>query len=112
MLNPENYRPISLINVILKLFTLILLNRLAHWCETNNIIPEWQVGFRENRGTADIIFILNTIINTNIRNKGGKLYTLAVDLKSAFPSVPYNLLWAKLGKLGISHKFINIIKNL
>ena len=40
------------------------------------------------------------------------LYTLAVDLKSAFPSVPHNFLWKKLSNLEIRHKFINIIKDL
>ena len=117
ILNPENYRPISLVNVVLKLFTLVLLNRLTQWCEANNTLPEWQAGFRENRSTIDNIFTLNSIINTSIRKKdgklkGGKLYALAVDLKNAFPSVPHNLLWNKLSKLGISYKYINIVKDL
>ena len=51
-------------------------------------------------------------MNTYLRKKGGKLYTLAVDLKNAFPSVPHDLLCIKLSKLGISHKFISIIKDL
>ena len=97
---------------MLKLFTMILFIRLSNWVESKKIIPEWQAGFRESRDTLDHIFTLNALMNANLRNKGGKLYTLAVDLKSAFPSVPHNLLWIKLNKIGISHKIINIIRDL
>lgn len=98
-LNPANYRPISLVNAIVKLFTLILFHRLNKWAEYNRVLPEWQAGFREKRSTVDNIFVLNSVINSKLREKGGKLYVLSVDLKNAFPSVPHELLWQKLGKL-------------
>jgi len=33
---PSNYRPISLINTITKLFTTVLVRRLDKWCQQNN----------------------------------------------------------------------------
>ena len=37
--NPENYRPISLVNSITKIFTQIIFTRLNNWCEHYNLLP-------------------------------------------------------------------------
>lgn len=55
---PNNYRGISLINVISKLFAAILNNRLIEYVEDRGILGEEQGGFRPNRSTSDQIFIL------------------------------------------------------
>ena len=51
--NPENYRGISLINSISKIFTGILTTRLQKWAEENSVIDESQAGFR--KGTLPLI---------------------------------------------------------
>lgn len=107
--DPENYRQISLVNSIVKIFTMIINKRINDWAEKNKKIPEWQAGFRERRGTSEHIFSLNAMIQNQLRKKGGKLYALFVDLKGAFPSVSHELLWRKLSQLGVSHKLINIL---
>lgn len=109
---PENYRPISLVNTLAKLFTSILYNRLSEWAEMNLKLPEWQAGFRPDRSTLDHIFVLNYIIQSQLKKKGGKLYALFVDLKSAFTSVTHSILWRKLKNIGVSSKFIRILINL
>ena len=110
--NTDNYRPIALANSILKIFTLILNNRLNNFVETYSIIPEYQSGFRQDRSCQDNIFSLNAIIQLKLRKKGGKLFALFVDFKSAFPSIKHNILWKKLHSLGLSTKFINILRNI
>lgn len=40
MTNPDNYRPITLINNIAKIFTQILADRLNTWCDSRGAIPE------------------------------------------------------------------------
>jgi len=44
--NPANYRPITLLNCSLKLFTQIICERLTTWAEENHLISEEQAGFR------------------------------------------------------------------
>ncbi|XP_028982325.1 uncharacterized protein LOC114841493 [Diachasma alloeum] len=80
--------------------------------ELHNIIPEDQAGFRQKRGAMDNIFILTSIVHNRLRLPGGRVYSLFVDFRRAFDSVPHHLLWQKLLKLGLSSKVIRVVKNL
>ena len=44
--NVDNYRGISLLNVLSKIFTYIVNRRLTTWAESNNVISDAQAGFR------------------------------------------------------------------
>ena len=55
--NPTNYRGISLLDVIGKIFTRILNARLVLWAEKNNKFVEAQCGYRQNRSTFDNILV-------------------------------------------------------
>ncbi|UYV75049.1 hypothetical protein LAZ67_12002232 [Cordylochernes scorpioides] len=108
--NPTNYRGIALCSNISKLFTTILRNRLNNWIEKREIILENQAGFRKNRSCTDHILLLNSLIQLSLRRKRGKLNVFFVDLTKAFDTVPHDLLWQKLHKMGISNKFVMLIK--
>lgn len=58
MSNVNNYRGISFINVIAKLFAGILLNRLEKWVSQNGVLNENQASFRKGYSTIDNIFNL------------------------------------------------------
>ena len=60
--NPDNYRGITLISCMGKLFTSILNIRLNTWAEENSVFNDYQFGFRRNRGTTDCIFVFNGLI--------------------------------------------------
>ncbi|UYV63735.1 hypothetical protein LAZ67_2005461 [Cordylochernes scorpioides] len=108
--NLSNYRGISLLSNFAKLFIAILRSRLVKWIETNSIIPENQAGFRSAHSCQDHIFILTSVIQLALRKKRGKCYSFFVDLKKAFDTVPNALLWTKLVKIGLNHRFVNLIK--
>ena len=61
--NVENYRGITLLSVVGKLFTSFLNNRLNDWAENYNVYIEAQAGFRKGMGTTDNIFILHGLIS-------------------------------------------------
>jgi hypothetical protein len=42
--NPQNYRGITFINILSKIYSQILLNRLTNWTQTNEAIIENQFG--------------------------------------------------------------------
>lgn len=68
-----NYRGITLLSTLGKLFTRILNNRLNKWAEKYNVYVEAQAGFRENVGTVDNVFILSGLI-TRILNNNESLF--------------------------------------
>ena len=56
----SSYRGITLLSIAGKILARVLLNRLIP-AIAEDILPESQCGFRANRGTADMIFVLRQI---------------------------------------------------
>lgn len=110
--NPNNYRGISLLNIISKLFSSILNKRLSLWAEKNGLIPQCQAGFRKNYSTIDHIFTLQSIVKKYLSKKCGRFYVLFVDFSKAFDCIPRILLWDVLKKKGLKGKMSNIIKSM
>lgn len=54
--NVQNYRGITLLSVLGKLFTRILNTRLTTWAENYGVYIEAQAGFRQHMCTGDNIF--------------------------------------------------------
>ena len=80
----SNYTAIMLFNVTYKVLSGILYNRLTVYAE--EILGEYQCGFRANRSTIDHIF---TIIQTQEKayEYNIHLHNLIQDFKQAFDSV-------------------------
>ena len=109
--NPENYRGITLLSCLGKIFTSILNNRLNEWGESNGVFCENQFGFRKHRGTTDCLFVLHGVIELFL-NHSKPLYCAFIDLKRAFDSANRRALWFKLNKNKISSKIINLLRNM
>jgi len=61
--NENNYRGITLLSTIGKLFSRVLNNRLNSWADKYSVYIEAQAGFRSTMGTVDNIFVLHGIIS-------------------------------------------------
>ena len=94
---PENYRPITLLSCLGKLFTCILCNRLENYASEITLINESQCGFRKQYSTIDHIISLQFLSHTLMSSKK-KLFCAFVDFKQAFDTVWRNGLWSKLAK--------------
>jgi hypothetical protein len=110
--DPSNYRPISLVNTCAKLLTSLMTYRLDEWCEKHKKLSEFQAAYRKGVGCEDHVFVLNSVIENHLKNKKNVLYALFIDLSKAFDSVCHKKLWNKLSNIGLSKKFIEIIKCL
>ena len=107
----NNYRGITLLSCVGKLFTSILNQRLTEFCDQNVIIKEIQAGFRKGYSTLDNIYVFKKIIDL-FRFKKSKLFCCFVDYKKAFDSIWREALWYKLTKVGIQGKILEVIKGL
>lgn len=72
--DPSNYRGISIMSAVGKVFNTILNNRLDNFLFENCIINECQIGFTKEARTADYMFILKTLIDKYCSKAVGKLY--------------------------------------
>ena len=80
---PSNYRTITLLNCLGKLFTSILNTRFNKYTEANHIILDNQAGFRKGFSTTDNMFILHILIQLAFQSKR-KLFCAFIDLKTGF----------------------------
>jgi len=98
--NPLNYRPITLLSIVGKVFTGVLEARLSHWAEHNGILVPEQAGFRPGRGCPEQVFALMELINTR-RRAGQTTYACFIDIQKAYDTVWHEGLKAKLRRYGI-----------
>ncbi|KAJ2946764.1 hypothetical protein O0L34_g12828 [Tuta absoluta] len=104
-----NYRPISLLPSIYKLFSSILLKRI-----TNNIDikqPVEQAGFRSGFSTTDHIHTLEQILE-KFKEYNQRLYIGFIDYFKAFDSIYHSSIWEALKSCDINCKYTEIIKNI
>ena len=110
--DPINYRPISLLNFLGKVFAHILNKKLVKHLEDNGLIRESQHGFRKKRSSTTLIANLYERI---AREKAGGRRTLVTivlrDVKKAFDKVWHNGLIYKLLQTGIEEPLLRILAN-
>ena len=81
---------------------------LSEYCERVGILPEEQSGFRPNRSTTDIMFLIRRL-QESARKKQIPLYVCFIDLTKAYDSVDRTLLWTVLSRFGVPHSMISVI---
>ena len=106
---PENYRPITILSCMGKLFTAILNSRLNNYLKENNLLNETQAGFRASYSTADNIFVIHALTEY-LRVRKMKLYCAFIDFQKAFDSVWRVGLWHKLINSNVTGKILTVIK--
>lgn len=108
--DPNNYRPISVLPVLSKIFERIILDKINNFFNKYRSISEHQFGFRIGKGVDDAISKLSKEVYESLNNKKCCL-TVFLDLKKAFDVIPHDLLIKKLEKLGIRGKAGELIKS-
>ena len=107
----SNYRPITVLISLAGLYSKVLNGRLTEVVERHNILGEIQGGFRCDRGVADSTFVLHSIFwKAKARKEAVNLGFL--DVSKAYDSVNREILWRKLALLGISGKFLDMLKSM
>ena len=109
--DPNNYRPITILSCMGKVFTAVLNNRLQRFLETNNLLNENQCGFRKGYSTCDNIFVMYALIEY-LKVRKMKLFCAFIDFQKAFDSVWRVGLWSKLLKYNINGKVLSVIKSM
>ena len=109
--DPDNYRGITLLSCIGKLFTASINARLTTYLDEASIIGEEQAGFREGYSTLDHIFVLHSLVELYF-SRCKRLYCAFIDYKKAFDLVDRSSLWSKLISCDINGNMLNVTYNM
>lgn len=105
--NCEGWRGVTLLNVISKVFSRILLNRISG--ALAGTIRKEQAGFRAGYSCIDNINTIRMIIEQSLEyNTPAQL--LFIDYERAFDSVDRECIWVMLKNKGVPNKIIQLIK--
>ena len=96
----SNYRGISLGAHAGKILLKIIARRLSEYCERVGILPEEHGGFRPNRSTTDVMFVIRRLQEV-ARKKRIPLYVCFID---------FSLLWTVLARFGMPQIMISAIR--
>ena len=108
--DPSNYRPISVLSIVNKLFEKILHNRLYKYLTKFNILYEYQFGFREGHSTTQALVEITDRIKFAI-DKNELTCGIFIDLTKAFDTVDHSILLHKMHKYGIRGNIYNLFKS-
>lgn len=105
----SNYRPISILPVMSKVFEKVFLTRFEQFLDRFHIISSEQFGFRKNKSTIDAV---TTLIESVVDGLERKEHVLSIflDLSKAFDCVHHETLLYQLttcGVRGLPHEWLS-----
>jgi len=110
----ENYRPISLLPVIAKVFEKLIKTRMVSFLAKTNFFSSKQYGFRSGCSTEDALLNFCSFVLKELDNKRF-CASMFVDITKAFDTVNHQILLNKLYAIGfrghIFHWFSSYLKN-
>ena len=106
----KNWRPISLLSCLGKLFERIFTSRLTAYLEEKKLISPFQSGFRKGRMTSEQLFRLSEGAHTSLKKKGITA-ALFLDAEAAFDQAWHDAIRYKLHKLGLPIRIVRLVSS-
>ena len=106
----KNYRPVSLLSVVSKVFEKLVNNRIVDHLEKCGLFSDFQYGLRSSRSTADLLTVVSDRIARTF-NRSGATRAVALDISKAFDRVWHAGLLHKLKSYGISGQIFGLISS-
>ena len=104
-----NYRGISLVSHAGKVLLYVVARRLSAYCEAKGLLSEEQCGFRPDRSTTDMMFVVRRLQEAG-RKVRVSLHMCFIDLQKAYDTVDRTLLWQVLTRIGVPPQMIAVIR--
>lgn len=108
--DPNNYRPITLLNTFSKVFEKIIKCRLLCYLEKMNFLDKRQFGFVKNSSTEKALTSFLTPLLQGLNNNS-KVSAIFIDFTKAFDTVNHALLLDKLSHLGVRGVALSLFRS-
>ena len=96
----NNYRPVSLLSVLSKVFERVMYNRLMEYLDVYKILVSCQFGFRKLHSSCMALMALMDKLISSLENKEFVI-GIFLDFSKAFDNVDHDILLCKLSHYGI-----------
>ena len=106
----ENYRPISILPAISKIFERIMFNQIHNHFSMHNLFYSGQYGFRANHSTQFAALELIDRITQDL-DQGNMPITIFMDLSKAFDTLNHDILIYKLKSYGLSEAALKLMQS-
>ena len=106
--DPGNYRPVSLTSVVGKLMEVIIKETLSEYLEVNEILVNYQHGFRQKQSTLTNLIDFYEGVTREL-DLGNKVDVAYLDFQKAFDKVSHFKLITKLQNIGLGGELLNWI---
>lgn len=106
--NVENYRPISILSAVSKIFDKIIYFHIRE--KTSNLLVHQQHGFCAGKSTLSNLMEFTEYITQNMMN-GGQVDTIFMDLAKAFDKIDHSILLNKLQALHVNNCTLRLIQS-
>ena len=102
----SNYRPISLLSSVSKVFERLVYNKLYSYLMTNHLLTPNNAGFKRNQSTTSQLLLICEKIYRGLENKK-HVRMVFLDASKAFDKVWHDGLLYKLKQLGLCQSIVN-----
>ena len=105
-----NYRPVSILPIISKVFEKEVFQQLYHYLKVNSILSKFQSGFRSLHSTVSALIQMCDDWSDSM-DKGKLTGVVFLDIRKAFNSVDHSILLEKVQFYGVADRELMWLKS-
>jgi hypothetical protein len=107
----DNYRPIALMNNLLKLWSALIKDAGSKYAETHGILSDQQDGFRQHRSIHNALSsVIMTMEDAKLHNID--IYIMYADFNGAFNAADHRITFKHMRQLGMPPTFVDTCEHL
>ena len=110
VLNPVDYRFLTIGDLLQKVWCIVMVRRLTHWAVGSGILSDSQAAFIPQHGCEQHVFTLTESIRWNW-SRGRDVSALFIDLRKAYDMVRADALYPLLRKMGVAEGLVCLLES-